>query len=179
MELLPSKEAKMRALGAVALTAASFICLGNTVAQDAGDGRRAGEDAKAPRYVDGAKNPELLPEPVVWDNVFAALHDFMSGTNAEGFAKTNLFISSQDAQLLKRGVERARLAVRERQDQLNAASRADAPPSEIVDLRGAVDKATLDGRDDILRSLSPLGAKALLRWVAVIKYGMSHEEPTP
>jgi hypothetical protein len=103
----------------------------------------------------------------------------MSGEAADGFVRANLFMSSEDGRILKRGVERARAAVKQRQDRLDGAFRADAPDVETAELRRQVDSATLEGRDEILRSLSPLGAKALLRWVAVIKFGMSHEEPAP
>ncbi len=145
------------------------------------------KERKAPRHIDGARNPELLPERVVWDGVFAALHDFLGynpedaevGRDPDDFIRSNLFLSSEDGRILKRGVQRAREAVQEKQDRLDDAFRADQPQEQLAELKRQVDRATLDARDELLRDLSPRGAKALLRWVAVVKYGMSYEEAAP
>jgi hypothetical protein len=54
------------------------------------------------------------------------------------------------------------------------ASAAGATLDEKARLREEIARTTLQARDELLRSLSPRGNKALLRWVAIAKRGMKH-----
>jgi len=125
--------------------------------------------------IDGALEPDRLPETTVWDNVFAALYDLTGGKTDPGdrqvrsFIKGTLFVSDGDATIILRRVA----AVRSQISEIERAGEA-AHPDDWAPFREQTDRAILAARDDILDKLSPAGKKALLRWVAVVKQGMTH-----
>ena len=135
------------------------------------------------RVIDGSREPELLPEAIVWEGAFAALHDLTGGKRDPsdpevwGFVKNNLHISAKDAAILLEGVARARSGQRTLERQLDLAFHKDNDPGEVSRLKEEIDQLILDHRDRILTTLSPRGAKALHRYIAIIKRGMKVEIP--
>jgi hypothetical protein len=130
--------------------------------------------------IEGRLEPELLPETSVWDNVFAALHSLTGrktdprDPEVQSFVKGNLFISDADAAILLQEVAATRAQVRKLEPMTNADLGVEDSADGVWAGRKLIDQATLDGRDRILQRLSPRGRKALLRWVAIVKQGMSH-----
>ena len=129
--------------------------------------------------IEGRFEPELLPETSVWDHVFAAVYSLSGGStdpqdpDAHTFVRGNLFISEADAAILLQEVVTARARIRALES-LKSDECGGGDPNDYSACRRQIDAATLQARDQILRRLSPRGRKALLRWVAVIKQGMSH-----
>jgi hypothetical protein len=123
--------------------------------------------------INGRLQPELLPETSVWGHVIAAVYSFTGGSadvhdpEAQSFVRGNLFISDADAAILLQEVVTARPRLRRLELQ-------PAVDGRWAARRKQIDDAILAARDQILRRLSPRGRKALLRWVALIKQGMSH-----
>jgi len=141
------------------------------------------EQPRKTRVIDGSREPELLPAALVWENAFAALHDLTGGKTDPsdpevwGFVKNNLYISAKDAAILLEGVARARSGQRLLERQLDQAFQDDDDPGEVSRLKQEIDRLILDHRDQILATLSPRGAKAVQRYIAIIKRGMKVETP--
>jgi hypothetical protein len=130
--------------------------------------------------IEGRLEPELLPETSVWDNVFAALHSLTGrktdprDPEVQSFVKGNLFISDADAAILLQEVAATRARVRRLEVLPNDEFTVDGRADDGSERRKQINEATLEARDRILQRLSPRGSKALLRWVAIVKQGMSH-----
>ena len=128
----------------------------------------------------GSLEPELLPDTSVWDHVIAAIYSLTDGITdprhpeARTFIHGNLFLSDADAAVLLQEVGAARSRLQRLELRTDAEFEADQQMYGTPPRRQQIDEATLEARDQILRRLSPRGRKALLRWVAVIKQGMSH-----
>lgn len=130
--------------------------------------------------IEGRLEPELLPETSVWEHVFYALHSLTGGRTdprhpeVHSFVAGNLFLSDADAAILLGEVVAVRGRIQRLELQLHDAVRAGNRPLEEAALKTLIERAPMDARDITLRRLSPRGGKAFLRWVAVIKYGMTH-----
>jgi hypothetical protein len=130
--------------------------------------------------IEGRFEPELLPETSVWEHVFYALHSLTGGRTdprhpeVHSFIAGNVFLSDADAALLLEEVVAVRAQIRRLELQLEDAARAGNRPLDEASLKAQIEQAPVEARDRTLKRLSPRGGKALLRWVAVIKYGMSH-----
>ena len=133
--------------------------------------------------IDGRLSPERLPEESVWDHVFAAIHDLTGGKtdirdpDVQAFVRGNLYLSDADSELLLRHVSAERTRIEEIESRLRTSAGPGATADEQSRLREEIGRVTLQARDGLLRDLSPRGAKALLRWVAIAKRGMKHGPP--
>jgi hypothetical protein len=120
---------------------------------------------------------------VVWENVFAALHSLTEGKTdpndpqVKDFVRSNLYLGAEDTRILLKEIATARRKGSALEAQLNAAFAAGREPDETARIRNEVDRSILGSRDQLLRRLSPRGAKALLRYVATIKQGMTYRAP--
>jgi hypothetical protein len=129
--------------------------------------------------IEGRLEPELLPETSVWNHVIAALHSLTGGhtdprhPEAHAFVAGNLYMSEGDAAILLEEVSAARARLR-RLESRKSDECGGEDPNDYSACRKQIDAATLEARDKTLARLSPRGRKALLRWVAIIKQGMSH-----
>lgn len=130
------------------------------------------------REIDGRLEPDKLPEALVWDNLFSVVYDLTGGKtdpkdpDVQGFIKGNLHMSVDDAAILLEGVAANRRTLPKLEDALRKAFEAERDASEIAKRKAAIEQATVTSRDQILRALSPHGAKALRRYEAVVRQGM-------
>jgi hypothetical protein len=130
--------------------------------------------------IKGRFEPELLPETSVWEHVFYAIHSLTGGRmdprdpEVHSFVAGNLFLSDADAAVLLEEVAAVQARIQRLERQQQEALKAGDRALEEATLREQIEQAPLEARDKTLKRLSPRGSKALLRWVAVIKQGMSH-----
>jgi hypothetical protein len=126
-------------------------------------------------HIDGKKNPEMIPEWVVWEVAFQALH---GGTDLP----TVLYragMSKEEAAVIKREAEAS--AARDRGCQARAMKLASELGTSSVaainqktsDLQLECRQQTIDARDRLLAALGPQVQAALATWVEDFKPGMT------
>ncbi len=124
--------------------------------------------------IDGQRDPDRLPETMVWGELFHVLHRFTRGktdpadSEVRDFVEANLFMSSEDVSILLPEVARALERIRSVKGRLNEVG---GDPTAKRALRRDMRIGILEDRNRILAKLSPRGAKALLRYVAVLRQG--------
>lgn len=142
----------------------------------------AAEQARS--RIRGSEEPERIPDWKAWEGLFAFLSSITNGKTdpkdpeVSGFVRGNLFISSEDAGVLLRITARVRARLEELWDQEDHDLETELGlPHDGTDrsqLRLRQEKQlVLEARDEILATVTPRGAKALLRYVAAnVKPGM-------
>jgi hypothetical protein len=124
--------------------------------------------------IDGAKNPELLPEHVVWSSGFHTLA-LMKENNVRLGEKflTQLTLSDADATLLWAEVERFKARADRCQEKGKAIyEQGKAAERKLADIETAMKANTLqcrtamlDAKDRLLAVMSPEGQTLLINWM--------------
>ena len=138
------------------------------------------------RLVDGAREPERILESSAWDSLFAFLVSVTKGKTDPSdpevgdFVRANLYMSARDSGILLTVAKRTRARIVQLENRPNKAFEAErGMETELGEEGGKLRqqqtaRVTLEARDEILRRVSPLGAKALLRYMAaVVKPGLT------
>jgi hypothetical protein len=116
-------------------------------------------------FIDGAKEPGLLPQWLVWENVFSGVHiirdKHLEGSPLDSLAVTPAELKRIDDAGAWYGALRDACEARQRKA-------GDRQADVVLDCRQQV----LDRADDLLRSLSAQGRAALLAYAEARKSGM-------
>ncbi len=132
----------------------------------------------------GREHPELMPEATAWDHFFAFVDSVGHGQldPAAPEARDVVFIlrlSRDDGATVLRVARRVRaellrLSKIESSDLVSASGAPLAEPDATLTLRKRADDTVLAARDELLRTVSARGAKALEHFMAsMIRPGMS------
>ncbi len=129
--------------------------------------------------IDGALEPELLPEDLVWDAVFAALHALTGGktdaadAQVDEFVRGNLFLTPEDTTALLQEVASARSTIAAIEALMESLEGRDGQPPAFAALREELRQTILLHGDLALNSLSVRGRTSLRHFVALVRSGTS------
>lgn len=133
--------------------------------------------------IDGAKNPELIPDYLVWEHAFGALTIIREKNLTLGIK--SLKMSDADLSLVfaeaKLQTDRDNTSVRRQRKRREELSATDAKPAEILaEMRKIILEArwaALEARDRLLDALSTDGRAALLEWVELRRPNITAHVP--
>lgn len=126
--------------------------------------------------IDGRRHPELLPEDVAWESLFDSVYALTGGNTdptsraVTEFVGGNVFLSTDDTAIFTDSVARAHERIAAIEGQME---QPDIPDAQLVELRHQLSVAVLEERDLLLGRLSARGRTGVLRFLAVVKHGLS------
>jgi hypothetical protein len=138
-------------------------------------------DAPGFKTIEGRRNPELIPDEVVWEITFDTWVSLCTREETPGecigaISKHNVYIPEKDARALVAVGEATLRDVRALREPLKD-PHTHWTPAQRVERRASIGRRVLAGRDELRAKIPRRSFRAIERWIAAFKPSLTVQVP--